>query len=210
MSLVLCGVSAAPGSAWSEPVDCPPACDRIPASAWPDPAELPLARTYRWPALADRAAAVTAPRFRFEPECALPPVPADPRGYAVAARAAVERPEGHWQMQVTVIHWRGETWLGGQTALAVVQASANALRGCPVPEVTITTDEPGRLAAVLDLPSDRVLHQYLLADAGNSTVVELALWSPTPAQVAWSAPPDDQLLDALAGPLCTAYIGSCR
>lgn len=140
------------------------------------------------------------------------PVPGDPRGYAVAARSEVGQPAGHWQLRVQVIHWRGETWLGGQTALAVVQGAARALRTCRAPDLaaSITTDRPGRLAAVVSRDNGRVLHQYVFADPGNSTVVELAMWSATPPQVAWAAPPDDEVLDALADPLCTAYIGSCR
>ncbi|WKG06741.1 ATPase [Mycolicibacterium sp. HK-90] len=211
MSLVLCGLAAAPPSAWPEPgSNCPPLCDRIPDSAWIAPAQLPLAREYRWPGLAGLAVTAVAPRFRFEDECAVPPVPGDPRSYAVAARADVGQPPGHWQLRVQVIHWRGETWQGGQTAMAVVQGAVGALRDCLPNPPTITTDRPGRLAAVLDLGDGRVLHQYLVADPRNSTVVELAMWSTVPPQVAWAAPSDRRVLDALEAPLCTAYIGSCR
>lgn len=211
MSMVLCGLAAAPPSAWSEPsADCPPLCDRIPDSAWAPASQLPLAREYRWPGLAGLAVTAVAPRFRLEEECGSPLVPGDPRGYAVAARSEVTQPAGHWQLRVQVLHWRGETWQGGQTALAVVQGAAEALRACPGAGTAITTDRPGRLAAAVNFGNAKVLHQYLLADPGNSTVVELALWSSTPPQVLWSAPSDRQVLDALADPLCTAYIGSCR
>ncbi|WP_155915490.1 MULTISPECIES: ATPase [unclassified Mycolicibacterium] len=215
MSLVLCGLAAAPPSAWPDPsADCPPLCDRIPDSAWVPASQLPLAREYRWPGLAGLAVTAASPRFRFEEECAAAAVPGDPRGYAVAERSEVGQPAGHWQLRVQVIHWRGETWQGGQTALAVVQGAAAALRACqhtaPGNSPSITTDQPGRLAAVISLDGGRVLHEYLLADPDNSTVVELAMWSSTPPQVAWSAPPDSQVLNALADPLCTAYIGSCR
>ncbi|OBG52479.1 ATPase [Mycolicibacterium fortuitum] len=211
MSIVLCGLTAAPPSAWSEPsLDCPPLCDRIPDSAWVRASQLPLAREYRWPGLAGLAVTSVAPRFRFEEECASPPIPGDPRGYAVAARSEVSQPEGHWQLRVQVLHWRGETWQGGQTALAVVQGAAGALRGCQGAGISITTDRPGRLAAAINFGNTRTLHQYLLADPDNSTVVELAMWASTPPQVPWSAPSDRAVLDALADPLCTAYIGSCR
>ncbi|MCV7363564.1 ATPase [Mycolicibacterium neworleansense] len=210
MSLVLCGLAAAPPSAWPEPgADCPPLCDRIPDSAWAATSKLPLDREYRWPGLAGLAVTAVSPRFRFEEECQTPPVLGDPRGYAVAARSEAGRPDGDWQLRVQVIHWRGETWLGGQTALAVVQGAADALRKCPGNPPSITTDRTGRLAAVINF-DDRVLHQYLLADPNNSTVVELAMWSTTPSRVEWSAPSDRQVLDALADPLCTAYTGSCR
>lgn len=128
----------------------------------------------------------------------------------MAARSEVSRPEGHWQLRVQVVHWRGDTWQGGQTALAVVQGAVGALRSCPGAGASVTTDRPGRFAAAINFGNTRVLHQYLIADPDNSTVVELAMWSTTPPQVAWSAPPDGQVLDALADPLCTAYIGSCR
>ncbi|OMC32654.1 ATPase [Mycobacterium sp. GA-1841] len=213
MSLVLCGLAAAPPAAWSEPsANCPPRCDSIPDSAWVASSQLPLYREYRWPGLAGLAVTAVAPRFRFAEDCAVPPVPGDPRSYAVAARADVARPAGDWQLRVQVIHWRGETWLGGQTALAVVQGAAAALRACQVPGMTtsITTEQPGQLAAVLTLDGKQVLHQYLLADSRNSTIVELAMWSTTPPRVMWSAPSDEAVLDALADPLCTAYIGSCR
>ncbi len=175
-----------------------------------DTSKIPLDREYQWPGLAGLAVTAVVPRFRFEEECALPPIPGDPRGYAVAARSEVGRPEGHWQLRVQVLHWRGETWQGGQTALAVVQGATAALRTCPGNPPSITTERTGRLAAVVSRDGGRVLHQYLLADPANSTVVELAMWSSTPPQVAWSAPADDRVLDALADPLCTAYIGSCR
>lgn len=172
------------------------------------PSRLPLAREYRWPGLAGLAVTATSPRFRFEEDCALAPVPGDPREYAVAARAEVGQPVGHWQLRAQVIHWRGDTWQGGQTALAVTQAAAGALRACA--GTSVTTDRPGRLAAVRTGDDGRVLHQYLLADPDNSTVVELAMWASPPPQVPWSAPSDQAVLDALADPLCTAYLGSCR
>ncbi|MEN3220402.1 ATPase [Mycolicibacterium porcinum] len=211
MSIMLCGLAAGPPPAWSDPgADCPPLCDRIPDSAWVVTSKLPLNREYRWPGLAGLAVTAASPRFRFEEECASPPIPGDPRDYAVAARSEVSRPEGHWQLRVQVIHWRGDTWQGGQTALAVVQGAVGALRSCPGAGASVTTDRPGRFAAAINFGNTRVLHQYLIADPDNSTVVELAMWSTTPPQVAWSAPPDGQVLDALADPLCTAYIGSCR
>jgi predicted nicotinamide N-methyase len=54
------------------------------------------------------------------------------------------------------------------------------------------------------------MHEYLLAHPNSSTVVELALWASLPAQVEWRAAADAQVLDAMAAPLCGAYIRSCR
>lgn len=214
IALAICGLSVTPIMAWAEPYDCPPMCDQIPASAWIAAADIPLDRTYSWPELAGRAVSTVGPRFRFEGDCALPTLPGDAREYAVAARALVPQPEGQWQLQAQVLHWRGETWRGGQLAAGVVRAAALALRACqltaPASSPSITTDSPGRLAAVISIDGRRVLRQYLLADVRNSTVVELALWSATPPQVPWPSVFDSQVLDAMERPLCAAYIGSCR
>ena len=149
--LAACGLAIAPGAvgpAYALPMDCPPNCDRIPNSAWIDPAVLPLYSTYRWPRLAGIAVTVTNPRFQFEEACATPPVPDDPRSFVVAARAVVPQPEGQWQLQVQVMHWRGETWRGGQLAADVFDKAVAALRGCqltsPLTSPSLTTDTPDR------------------------------------------------------------------
>ena len=54
------------------------------------------------------------------------------------------------------------------------------------------------------------MHAYLVADSRNSSLVEVALWSTLPAAVEWSVVPDTQVFDAMAAPLCAAYLGSCR
>jgi hypothetical protein len=54
------------------------------------------------------------------------------------------------------------------------------------------------------------MHEYLLAHPASSTIVELAMWSSLPPQVDWPSVADAQVLDAMAGPLCGAYIRSCR
>jgi hypothetical protein len=213
--LAACGLAVAPtGFAHAFPADCPPNCDRIPDSAWIEPTAVPLYPVYRWPRPAALAVTASAPRFRFEQECATPPLPDDARDYAVAARAVVPQPERQWQLQLQVMHWRGETWRGGQTALATLHAAAANTRACqltaPRTSPSITTDQPDRLAAVVSVGRQRVLRQYVLAQPRNSTVVELAMWSTSPPLVAWPAVPDPQVFDALAAPLCTAYIDSCR
>ena len=213
------GLTLAPGSigpAYALPMDCPPNCDRIPDSAWIDAAALPLYSTYRWPGLAGIATTVTNPRFRFEEACGTPPTPDDPRSFAVAARAVVPQPHGQWQLQVQVLHWRGETWRGGQLASTVFDRAVAALRGCqstsPLTSPSLTTDTTNRMAAVVSgvLPGQQVLHEYLLINPYNSTVVEVAMWAVAPPRVAWPAVPDAQILDAMNVPLCTAYIDSCR
>jgi hypothetical protein len=213
--LTACGWVVAP--AWpgsAAPGDCPPFCDTIPDSAWITPTQIPLDDVYRWPGLAGVAVTDTAPRFAFEDFCRTAPVSGDPRDYAVAERATVRQPDGQWQLQVQVVHWRGDVWRGGQTADAAVQVAAAELRACqltaPQTSPSLTIDEPGRLAAVVSDGGRRILRQYLVSDPRNSTVVALAMWSTSPPQVPWPSTPDEQVLDAMAAPLCTAYTGSCR
>jgi hypothetical protein len=215
LALASWGWAIAPGwRAQAGPGDCPPFCDSIPDSAWLSPTALPLYDVYRWPHLPGLAVTASSPRFKFEEMCSTPPIPGDDRAYAVAARAVVPQSEGQWQLQVQVLHWRGETWRGGQIATGVVHAATTAMRAChvtaPLTSPSITTDVPGRLAAVISVSGQRVLHQYLLADARNSSVVEVAMWATSPPRVDWRSFPDAALLDAMAAPLCTAYIDSCR
>ena len=121
-------VVAAPAAA--DPETCPPACDRIPDSAWIASWAIPLNSRYGWPRLPGLAVTATAPRFRFEELCASPPVAQDPRSYVVAEKAAVANPDGQWQLQAQVLHWRGETWRGGQLAEDVFNTAVAALRSC--------------------------------------------------------------------------------
>jgi hypothetical protein len=197
------------------PDNCPPACDRIPDSAWVEPTAIPLYSTYTWPRLPALAVTAADHRFRVEEMCAIPPTRADPRKYAVAGQAAVTNPPGHWQLQVQVMHWRGEPWRGGQLADAAVASAASALRACQLtaPQVSpsLTVDEPGRLAAVISVAgaAPMVAHEYLVSHPASGTLVELAMWASPPPLVAWPAISDDHLLDALTAPLCAAYIASC-
>jgi hypothetical protein len=195
------------------PGECPPTCDAIPDSAWIEPAGLPLYPVYRWPGLAGLAVTAPAPRFAFEDLCASPPLPGDARDYAVAARATVPNPVGQWQLQTQVVHWRGDIAHGGPTASATLEQARARLRACqataPLASPSLRTNDVDRLAAVISLAGQRVMHQYLLVHADSNTVVELALWSTLPPQVPWSAPPDAVVLDAMAAPLCSAYLGSC-
>jgi hypothetical protein len=199
----------------AEPTSCPPNCNRIPATAWIDPTAIPLTATYDWPDLAGTAIPQQRPRFYFEDLCASPAAYTDPRSYAVAAKASVANPPGQWQLQVQVLHWRGESWYGGELADEVVRTASAALRTCPMtaPQASpsLTTDEPGRVAAVLSVAgaAPTVVHQYLVSHPQSGSVVELAMWA-SPAAEPWPVIPDTQVLDALVAPLCVAYIASCR
>ena len=202
------------------PQTCPPTCDHIPATAWPTSASIPLNSDYHWPQLAGVAVPAPAPRFRFEEFCRTPQLPNDPRAFAVAEKAVVGAPDGQWQLQSQIVHWRGDTSAGGQSAQSVFNAANVALRLCPVtaPQFTVslTTDAVDRMAAVLTAPGVTV-HQYVLSHPQSSSVSELVLWNTTApggsAQVPWPSGAetvvDTQVFDAMSAPLCGAYLSSC-
>jgi hypothetical protein len=217
VALATCGLAIAPIAGWQAravPGACPPICDAIPDSAWVDPTAIPLYPVYRWPGLAGLAVTAPSPRFGFEALCTSPPVANDPRAYAVAARSVVLHPEGQWNLVVQVVHWRGDTATGGDTTLTTLETARSRLRDCQLTAAltspSITTNDPERISAVISDAGDQVMHEYLLADPDSSTIVELALWSSLPPQVGWPAVADAQVLDAMAAPLCSAYIRSCR
>jgi hypothetical protein len=200
----------------ADPDTCPPGCDRIPSTAWIDPTAIPLAKKYAWPNLTGIAVFLQRPRFRFEEVCGSPPRAGDPRDFSVAAKATVANPPGQWQLQAQVLHWRGESWYGGQLADDVVRSATTALRACqmtaPQASPSITTDEPGRLASVISVAGDlpMILHHYLVSHPQSGSVVELAMWASSPPAVNWPVIPDARVLDALVAPLCAAYLASCR
>ena len=201
-------------SAQAVPGVCPPICDAIPDAAWPVASELPLYPVYRWPGLAGLAVNAPAPRFMFEELCASPPLPGDQRDYVVAARAQINNPAGQWQLRAQVLHWRGDVAYNGPLTRSVLDAAQATLRTCQLPaplvSPSITMADSERMAAVISVAGRQVVRQYLLAHPTSGSVVELALWSTLPLQVGWPAVPDAQVLDALAAPLCEAYLGSCR
>ncbi|MGE2716361.1 ATPase [Mycolicibacterium litorale] len=214
--LASCGLALiTPVGASANPLDCPPNCDRIPRSAWIAPPSIPLYDVYRWPDLSSVSVTAVTPWFQFEETCGAPALGSDnPRSWAAAARSTVTAPDRQWHLRAQVLHWRGEPWRWGQVAATVFDDAVAMLRACqlgaPSVSPSVTTDEPTRMAAVLSGPGRSVLHEYLLVDPRNSTVTELALWSSAQPSVPWRPVPDAFVLDALAAPLCTAYIGSCR
>ena len=217
VALATCGVAIAPSAGWTAgavPGQCPPICDAIPDSAWIAPTSIPLYPVYQWPGLAGLAVTASSPRFGFEALCGSPPVANDARAYAVAARSVVLHQEGQWNLLVQVIHWRGDTATGGPTALTTLETARSRLRDCQSTAAqtspSITTNDPGRIAAVISDAGHQVMREYLLAHPDSSTVVELAMWSSLPPQVDWPAVADAEVLDAMAAPLCSAYLGSCQ
>jgi len=121
-------------------------------------------------------------------------LPQDTRNSAVAARSTADQPRGQWQLRAEVVHWRGDTTRGCQLGAATESPS-------------VTVDEPDRLSAVVSGPV--IMHTYLVAHPENSTLSELTLWASDPVQLPWPIISDAQVLDAMASPLCTAYLGSC-
>lgn len=126
-------------------------------------------------------------------------------------RVTVVHPDGQWQLQAQVLHWRGDTARGGQIAASVFGTAVAALRACqlgaPLQSPSVTDDEPTRMAAVISGPV--IMYTYLVAHVSSSTISELTLWSSGPPQVPWPTVADSAVLDALTAPLCEAYIGSC-
>lgn len=209
-----CGMALiTPAAGWAQPLDCPPSCDRIPRSAWIAPTSIPLYDTYRWPELSGLAVTAMSPRFRFEELCGVPAAD-DPRAWSVAARAEVTGLDGQWRMRANIMHWRGEVWRSGEFATTVFDRAVAALRSCqrtaPLVSPSVTLAEPTRMAAVLTAPDRSVLHEYLVVDPRSGTISELALWSTPLPRTRWPAVDDSAVLEALAAPLCSAYVGSCR
>ncbi|OQZ92968.1 ATPase [Mycobacterium alsense] len=198
----------------ADPETCPPVCDQIPDAAWMRQRAVPLDSVYGWPALAGSAVPLTGTRtarFRFEDLCATPAVPQDARDSAVAARATITHPDGQWQLQAQILHWRGDTARGGAIAASVFSTAVAALRACqqqaPAESPSLTSDDANRMAAVISGPV--VAHTYLVAHVASSTISELTLWSSGPPQVSWPSMADDPVLNSMAAPLCDAYIASC-
>ena len=210
--LVACVSSS--GFAVADPETCPPVCDKIPDTAWISSSAIPLNATYHWPSPAESAVPMTGgatPRFRFEEVCATPAFPQDTRNSAVAGRVAEDKPQGQWQLRAEVVHWRGDTARGGQSATSVFDIAAAALRGCQLgasgESPSVTVDEPNRLSAVISGPT--MVHTYLVAHPENSTVSELTLWGTDSVQPPWPIISDGQVLDAMSSAVCAAYVGSC-
>jgi hypothetical protein len=198
----------------ADPQTCPPVCDQIPDTAWISAEPIPVNSVSHWPPPAAVAVPMTGtmtPRFRFEEVCATPPSARDARDSAVSGRVTVDKPRGQWQLRAEVVHWRGDTYRGGQTAASVFDIAAAALHGCqsgaPAESPSVTVEEPNRLSAVISGPT--VLHTYLVAHPENSTISELTLWGADPVQPPWPIISDGQVLDAMSASVCAAYVGSC-
>lgn len=217
VALATCGLAIAPAAGWQAravPGACPPICDGIPDSAWIASISIPMYPVYRWPGLAGLSVTVPSPRFGFEALCDSAPVANDPRDYAVAARSVVLNPQGQWNLLVQIIHWRGDTAQNGPATLAVLDTARSRLRDCqltsPKTSPSITTSDREHIAAVISDAGSQVMREFLLVRPESSTIVELAMWSTVPSQVQWPTVADAQVFDALAAPLCSAYLGSCR
>jgi serine/threonine protein kinase len=202
--------------------NCPPACAHIPDSAWIAPPAIPLSDRYPRPPLGPLSEPVSNPRFRIDELCAAGPVADDERNGAIASRLILPEPPDQWQLQVQILHWRGDPWIAGQRASAAMDSATTLLRNTcssTAPEVSVSRiaeqnvpGHPGQsLSAVLTVRGAAPLlaHEYLVSDLRNSTVVEVAMWSTSPPAVDWPTINDDQLLADMVAPLCTAYVNSC-
>ncbi|MGB3485417.1 MAG: ATPase [Mycobacterium sp.] len=211
--LVSCAVVVAPAAA-APPETCPPTCDRIPAAAWPAAESLPLYEVLHWPPLAELALPVLKPRFYTEELCSIPLPADDPRGYVVAARTTVPAPPGQWQLTAQILHWRGETWRGGQLVTEAFDQARAALHTCqeaaPQYSPSLTIDRADRIAAVMTGP--QLIRQYLVAHPQSSSIAEL-VFSVTPpiggSTAPWPASADAVLLESMVVALCEAYLSSC-
>ena len=215
LAMAVSGVAIAPVRALAEPGVCPPMCDTIPDSAWIESGSIPLSSAYRWPSLGSIAIPVSTPRFEFESWCASPERDDDPRDFAVAAHADVANPPGQWNLHVQVVHWRGDTVTGGRDALETLEWARMTLASCQMTAAevspSVTTSTAMDLAAVISDGGRRVMHSYLAVDPASSSLVEMALWTTVPSAVEWrGVAPDAQVFEAMAFPLCEAYLGSCR
>ena len=147
--------------------------------------------------------------------CDSPPVADDARELCGRRAAGVPDPDGQWQLQVQVLHWRGDDRPGGRRPRVTFETAGPALRNCqrraPLSSPSITTDQLERIAAVISgLAGGQVMHEYLLADPRQQHPGRAGHVVVAPPLVDWPAVPDAQVLDAMAAPLCNAYLGSCR
>ena len=113
------------------------------------------------------------------------------------------------QLQAQILHWRGETWRGGELANLVFDTAVATLRGCR-PSPVVNTAEWDRVAATISGPV--IAQVYLLVDPRSSSISELVFTQKPPPvgmPAPWPEVADGQVLDAMAGPLCAAYLGSC-
>jgi hypothetical protein len=117
-------------------------------------------------------------------------------------------------LRAQVLHWRGDVAHNAALTRSVLGTAQSRLRTCqmtaPLASPSITTADAEEIAAVISVAGQKVVHQYLLAHPSSGSIVELAMWSALPVQVPWVVVPDAQVFDALAAPLCGAYLGSCR
>ena len=166
---------------------------------------------------------MSSPKFEADELCAAGPAADDERASALAARIVLPNPPGQWQLQVQILHWRGDPWIAGQRASAVMDSATKVLRNnCSfnapgvsvsrIAEQNLPGGHPGgALTAVITETgaTPMVAREYLVSDLRNSSVVELTMWSTSPPAVDWPAINDDQLLADMVAPLCTAYVNSC-
>jgi hypothetical protein len=159
-----------------------------------------------------------AARFKFEQLCSTATDPQDERDGVLAERATVITPPDQWQLEVQIVHWHGDPWVGGQRASVVYDSAVQALRGCPTADARGSVTQlnhpqnlgVGIAAAITTAGAKPITaHEYLAQSTNSSTIVDLVLWSSSPPQRPWSEVDDQRVVDAMLKPLCTAYVNSC-
>ena len=138
---------------------------------------MPLYNDYSWAALAPLSEPVSSPRFEADDLCAAGPAADDERASALAARTILPNLPGQWQLQVQILHWRGDPWIAGQRASAVMDSATSMVRNncsSTAPEVSVSRvaeqnvpGHPGQsLTAVITEIGNtpRIAHEYLVSD----------------------------------------------
>ena len=218
--LAACGLAVAPsmiGPAQAVPTDCPPNCDRIPNSAWIDADrhsavfDLPLARPGR--------------SLRHGEQPALP-IRGGLRHAAGPRRSAPVRGRRARRRRAA---GRAVAAAGTGIALAWGDLARRPARGGGVRQGSRL---PARLSA--DFSADFALAHHRqpqpdgrrhqrgasrsagparIPDCSTRATAPSSRWRcgrRSPPRVEWPPVPDAEVLDALAAPLCRAYIDSCR
>ncbi|MEV8092811.1 hypothetical protein [Kitasatospora sp. NPDC085879] len=193
-----------------------PAVGGIPASAWMKGADLPLNAAYHWPAQAGKAKAVkNGEPFAFETLCDSARSQ-DLTGLGTGSDGAQSLLSGgtdEWQVQQTVVHFKGTSSGAVQSAGALLRGLTEEVKACApdgaTPSVKVTAEDPAYLAATITLKQGSggiTVHEYLTTT--STTVAELTVYGPygtKKPKAAWTVKDDTAVLRLLGAPLCDAF-----
>ncbi|MEW1910883.1 hypothetical protein AB0442_20915 [Kitasatospora sp. NPDC085895] len=193
-----------------------PAVNGVPSSAWMKGNDLPLNSAYHWPAQAGKAKAVkNGEPFAFETLCDSARS-SDLAGLGTGADGAQSLLSGgtdEWQVQQTVVHFKGTSSGAVQSAGALLRALTAEVKACApdgaTPSVKVTAEDPAYLAATITLKQGSggiTVHEYLTTT--STTVAELTVYGPygtKKPKAAWTVKDDTAVLRLLGAPLCDAF-----